>query len=84
MRQFYPIHPAIIDLYLHILHLNDMGEVLDGYVSHETDVPSNLQTELQDSASLFASAEEQVLKVLGSKQIVDKQLTWFHERRGKA
>jgi hypothetical protein len=84
MRQFLPVHPAIIDLYLHILHLNDMGEMLDGYVKQNLDVPDALQSELQDSASLFAKAERQVLETLGTKSVVDQQLTWFHERRGRA
>ena len=84
MRAFYPIDPVIVNLYLHILHLSDMGERLDGYIAQYNDVPSDLQIELQNSATLLVSEEVKALETFGSKEAVDRQLTWFHDRRGQA
>ena len=43
---FQPIHPVIVDLYLHILHLNDIGEVIDGYAENADEVPYEIQMQL--------------------------------------
>jgi len=81
---FQPILPVIVDLYLHILHLNDIGEILDGYEMESIEVPSEFHSRLESSASLFANSEEKVLNILKSRYVVDRQLTIFHERRGEA
>jgi hypothetical protein len=76
------IHPAVVDLYLLTLKLNDLGLQLDGYIKYHADPPKKLQIEAEDASTMFINAEKKALEFSGSRRILNEQLMLLHTRRG--
>lgn len=79
-----PIDSLIVELYLNILHLNDISFILDGYIKNDSEVPLEVHLALQRSASTYISSEGKLLRQLQSKTTIDRWLSWFHKYRGWA
>lgn len=77
------VHESVIDLYLHILNLADVGTVLDGYYLLKIDPPSEIQVKAENAAESFKIAESNALKLF-KKNSIDLQLILFRDRTGKA
>jgi hypothetical protein len=74
------IHPAVLDVYVQTLHINKLGEILDGY--QEDQIPIELRLEIDNAASIFAYAEKRALDILGSRERLNEQLIKLHARKG--
>lgn len=75
---------SVLDLYVNILHLNDIGTVLDGYWQRDVDPPTNLRSMADVAALAFKESERKALLNVPNRDVLSQQLSFIDEHKGIA